>query len=333
VLGAYIAGERLLPDGARLDAAAVLRREPGAQLGVDLWNANLSDPEIEGAVRDVVGEELRRERLAAAGVGPDVLRQVDALAPQIRVLSPRAESGGEVSLRDRLPAIVGFSLGLVLWSAVLSGAGILLNSVMEEKSGRVLEILAASATTFELMGGKILGVAALAATLLGAWAALGTMALVNTAPGLAADLRAVLLTQNFLLYFGLYAVLGYVMYAAVFAGIGAFCETPRDSQALLGPVMLFLTVPIFFMGLALRDPEAPLLRILSWIPPFTPFIMLPRAAGEVPWWEIAGTLLLMSLVTVAVVQLSGRAFHAGALATGRPDPKAWLARRLWLRAR
>jgi ABC-2 type transport system permease protein len=62
---------------------------------------------------------------------------------------------------------------MVLWSAVLTGAGILLNSVMEEKSNRVLEILRLSATTTQLMGGKILGVAMLALTLLSAWSLIG----------------------------------------------------------------------------------------------------------------------------------------------------------------
>jgi ABC-2 type transport system permease protein len=159
-LSPYIAGARTLPDGRKLDAAAVLHRE-GDRVAIDLWNANLSDASIEGAVRAAVREELRREQLARAGLSASLLAQVEAISPTVRVLSPKAREGGEVSLRDRLPALVGFVLGLVLWSAVLTGAGILLNSVMEEKSNRVLEILAASATTTELMGGKILGVAML----------------------------------------------------------------------------------------------------------------------------------------------------------------------------
>ena len=321
----FIAGDRTLPDGRTLDAAAVLHNE-GGRVSIDLWNANLSDAAIEGAVRAAVREELRRERLASAGLSPALLREVENLTPEVRVLSPKARQGAEVSLRDRLPAIVGFVLGLVLWSAVLTGAGILLNSVMEEKSNRVLEILAASATTTQLMGGKILGVALLALTLLSAWSIIGVGVLVTRGPGLAEDLRAVLLGEGFLVYFALYAVLGYVMYAAAFAAIGAFCESQRDAQALLGPIMLLLTVPVLFMGLALREPDAPALQVLSWIPPFTPFIMLARAAGDPPWWEIAGTLALMAVTTVAVVAISGRAFHAGALSTGRPNPKAWLAR-------
>jgi ABC-2 type transport system permease protein len=331
VMRPYIAGERTLPDGTQLDAAAVLYRD-GDSVAVDLWTANLNDAELEGEVRAALRDELRKDRLMAAGMSPDFLARIQAITPKIRVLSPRAHQG-EVSFRDRLPAIVGFALGLVLWSAVLTGASILLNSVMEEKSNRVLEILAASATTVELMGGKILGVACLALTLLGAWGLIGASVLLSRFPGVGADLQAVLFGEGFLLYFALYAVLGYLMYAAAFAAIGAFCETTRDAQALLGPVMLLLTIPVFFMSLALREPDAPILRILSWIPPFTPFIMLPRAAGEVAWWEIAGTLALMAAFTALVVQLSGRAFHAGAISTARMSPKAWLARRFGKRPR
>ncbi|HEX8570007.1 MAG TPA: ABC transporter permease [Caulobacteraceae bacterium] len=320
----YIAGERTLDGGAPLDAAAVLHRGPDGAVAVDLWNANLNDPTIEEAVRTAVREEVRRERLAQAGVSRDVLRQVEDVAPAVRVLSPKAQQGGEVSLRDRLPALVGFVLGLLLWSAVITGAGILLNSVMEEKSNRVLEILAASATTTEIMGGKILGVAALTATVLGGWAVLGLLALNIGMPSFARDLSGAIVSNGFLGYFALYAVFGYLMYAAIFAAIGAFCETTRDAQAMLGPIMILLTVPILFMGLALKEPNAELLRILSWVPLFTPFLMMARAAGELPWWEIVGTLALMAITTVLVVQLAGRAFHAGALSTSKPSLKGML---------
>ena len=320
----YIAGDRTLPDGRELKSAAVLH--PTAEgVGIDLWSANLGPSEIQRAVRSAVREEVRRDQLVRAGVSPDLLTRLDKVAPEIRVLSPRAAAGGEVSLRDRLPSIVGFGLGVLLWSVVLTGAGVLLNSVMEEKSNRVLEILAGSASTTEIMGGKILGVALLTLTLLAAWFGLGAFALLAGAPGVASDLIGTLASRGFLFYFAAYAILGYVMYAAIFAGIGAFCEGPRDAQTLLTPIMLLLTVPIVFMAQAIRDPDSTLLQVMSWLPPFTPFLMLGRAGGDLAWWEVAGTLVLMLLTTALVLQLSGRAFRAGTLSTGKPDPKAWLA--------
>jgi ABC-2 type transport system permease protein len=168
--------------------------------------------------------------------------------------------------------------------------------------------------------------------MMGLWATLGTFALLQAAPGLAGTVGEVLLSRGFLVYFVLYAVLGYVLYAAMFAGIGAFCETPREANTLLTPVVLLATVPILFMSLAVRDPGSPLLQILSWIPPFTPFLMLARAGSEVAWWEIAGTLLLMLVTTAFVVQLSGRAFRAGALSSGPVDLKGLMTRLMRRRA-
>jgi ABC-2 type transport system permease protein len=230
-----------------------------------------------------------------------------------------------VSLRDRLPAIVGFAMGMLLWSVVLTGAGILLNSVMEEKSSRILEVLLASASTTEIMGGKIAGVALVTLTVMGVWASIGGYLLVTGAPGLAGDLGAVLLGRGMLWYFAVYLIGGYLMYAAAFAAIGAFCETTREAQTLLGPVMVLLTAPVLFMTLAIRNPDAEVLRILSWVPPFTPFIMAARAGGEPPLWEIAGTTAVMALTTAGVLWLSGKAFRAGALSTVKLDPRALLA--------
>lgn len=320
----YVAGERTLPGGGELHAAAVLHPVPGG-LGVDIWSANLNSGEIEDAVRAAARDELRRDRLAAAGLAPDLLEQVDELRPEVRLLSPRAATGGEVSWRDRLPTYMGLGLGFLLWSVVLTGAGVLLNSVMEEKQNKVLEILAGSASTTEIMAGKILGVAALTVALLGVWVALGVFALFTAAPGVASEVVSTLGSRGFLFYFAAYATLGYVMYASAFAAIGAFCEGPRDAQTLLTPVMLLLFVPLFFMTQAIRDPDSTLLQIMSWIPPFTPFLMLGRAGGELAWWEVAGTLVLMVLTTALVLRLSERAFRAGTLSTGKPDPKAWLA--------
>ena len=322
----YVAGDRALPGGEELDGAVVLSRTgAGAGVAVDLWSAELDNDTVRDSVRAAMREVVRRERLAAAGLSPTLLQEVENLQPEIRELSPKAASG-EVSMRDRLPTVVGFALGIGLFLVIFAGAGLLFNSVMEEKSSRVLEILAGSASTTEIMGGKILGVAALTATMMLTWAALGGFALIQGAPGMAANVGDVLFGRGLLLYFGLYAVLGYVMYAAIFAGIGAFCDSPREAQTLLTPVILLATVPILFMTLAIRDPGSPLLQVLSWIPPFTPFLMLARAGSEVPVWEVAGTLLLMLVTTAVVVQLSGRAFKAGAISNGPVNWKAMLDR-------
>jgi ABC-2 type transport system permease protein len=230
--------------------------------------------------------------------------------------SPRAASG-QVSLKDRLPSLLGLGLAFVLFFAIFTGAGILLNSVIEEKSSRILEVLLSSATVPELLGGKILGVAGVAASIIAGWGLMGLLAIHRLAPDMVAEVGAALMTHGLVVWFALFFALGYLMYASVFAAIGAFCETVREAQALLGPIMLLITLPVMFLSLALEHPDAPLIVALSWIPLFTPFLMTARLASGPPLWQVVGALVLMAATTTAVVSLCARAFRAGALSTGR----------------
>ena len=192
--------------------------------------------------------------------------------------SPRAQSG-KVSFRDRLPGLTGFGLGMLLWAMTMSGAGILLNSVIEEKSSRVLEVLLASASPTEIIGGKIVGVAAVTVTVLTVWLSIGGFALSAASPHLLGDVASVVMRHGLFAYFAIYLIGGYLMYAALFAAIGSFCETTREAQTLLAPVMMLMSIPIVFMSQAITRPDAPILGVLSWIPPFTPFLMPARAGG------------------------------------------------------
>ncbi len=314
VFSPYLTGGKVLPDGRTLDAAAVIHGA-GEVPVIDFWSVNLTDRELEQAVQDAVAGAMRGERLRAAGLDAAAVRALDALEPRVASYSPKA-AARQVSIRDRLPGVVGFALGMLLWSVIFTGAGILLNSVIEEKSSRILEVLLASASATEIMFGKILGVAGVTATVLGVWAMLGGTGLAIMNPGIAADVMAVLLDKGLIFYFAVYLVGGYLMYAAIFIAIGSFCETTREAQTLLGPVMIFLMVPVLFMSQAIRRPDAPLLEALSWVPPFTPFLMVARAAGEPPLWQVAGTGVLMAATTVAVVWIASRAFRTGALSSG-----------------
>ncbi len=309
----------------RLDSVLVLSGRDDA-ITMDLWSRNLAAPVLENDLKQSVGEIMRERALARAGVSAQTLQAADALKPAFNSLSPKAASGEKVSLRDRLPTFVGLAAGLLLWSMSLTGASILLNSVIEEKSSKILEVLLSSASVPEIMGGKILGVAGLTLTVMGIWAMGGWLALINFAPGLAGDLIAVLLGKGLILFFAVYLIGGYLMYAALFAGIGAFCESQRDAQTLLGPIIMVMTIPMIFMGQAIRAPDAPILSALSWFPPFTPFLMPIRIASDLSPVQVAGTTVLMIVTTIVIVAFSTRAFHVGALATGKVDLKTLVGR-------
>jgi len=325
VLRRMLSGDAERDPAARaFDAAAVLSGK-GANVSLDLWSINLANGQFEAMVRSDLAEALRRQSLIDGGVSPRLIDSADAAEPKVALYSPKTEEQGQVSLRDELPSLLGFGMGILLWAVILTGAGLLLNSVIEEKSSRILEVLLTSASVPEVMGGKILGVMGVAGTVLTFWLSLGAIGARVAAPGLLGQIAAVVIGKGLIVYFGLYLIFGYVMYASIFAAIGAFCETTRDAQTLLGPLMLILSVPLIFMAQAITHPDAPVLTALSWIPPFTPFLMVARAANDPPVWQIAGTLALMLATTTVVVWISGRAFRAGALTVGKVDRRAVLA--------
>lgn len=304
--------DKSTPDDQRLDAVVFLTRQDGRP-AAQVWTGRANDSDVGDFVRSALRTGYREEMLVSAGVAPALVEQIESFRPDVKAFSPNAASGGEVSMRDRLPSFIGLGAGFLLWSLVLTGASILLNSVMEEKSNRILEVLLSSASATEILTGKVLGVAFLTLTVLAAWGGLGGFVLLSAAPQTAVQVGQVLLHQGLVFYFIAYMVGGYLMYAVLFAAIGAFCETPRDAQTLMGPIMMVLIVPIMVMQMALTSPDAPVVKILSWIPFFTPFLMSARAPSDPPLIEIILTLIGMFATAALMVWIAGRAFRAGAL--------------------
>ena len=300
------------PKEQRLDAVVFLTRTPDGP-AARVWAARATDDTVEDFVRRALRDENRDTVLREAGIDAAVVERVDAFRPEINVFSPRSAGGGEVSFKDRLPGIIGLAFSFILWSLIITGASILLNSVMEEKSNKILEVLLSSASATEILTGKVLGVAMLTLSVLVVWGGIGAVGLITAAPSVAGDVAAVLMTDGLIFYFLGYIVGGYLMYAVLFAAIGAFCETPRDAQTLMGPIMMVLVVPLLVVQMALVNPDAPAVKFLSWVPFFTPFLMSARAPSGPPLIEIIGTMAGMFAVALLMVWLAGRAFRAGAL--------------------
>jgi ABC-2 type transport system permease protein len=301
-----------VPEADQLDSVVLLNRIDGKPTA-RVWTRRATDDTVEDFVRDALKDANRREAFEQAGINAAVVEETERFRPDITALSPKSATGGEVSFRDRLPMIIGLVSGFILWSQVITGASILLNSVMEEKANKILEVLLSSASATEILAGKVLGVAMLTGTVMLVWGGIGAFGLLAANSETAAMVGEVLIEGGMLGYFIAYAVGGYLMYAVLFAAIGAFCETPRDAQTLMGPIMMVLTVPIFVMVMAAQTPDSPVVQILSWIPFFTPFLMSARAPSEPPMIEVVGTMAGMFGFALLMVWIAGRAFRAGAL--------------------
>ena len=301
------------PREDRIDSVVFLTRDAAGKPSARVWTRRATDDTVEDFIRDALKSANRRQVFQAAGIDGAVVTETERFQPEVTAFSPQSASGGKVEFRDRLPTIIGLASAFILWSLIITGASILLNSVMEEKSNKILEVLLSSASSTEILTGKVLGVALLTLTVLLVWAGIGAAGLIASFPETARDIGTIVMEDGMILYFAAYAVGGYLMYAVLFAAIGAFCETPRDAQTLMGPIMMVLVIPIIVVQMALRTPDAPLVKILSWVPFFTPFLMPARAPADPPMYEIIGTMAAMFAMALVMVWIAGRAFRAGAL--------------------
>jgi ABC-2 type transport system permease protein len=216
-------------------------------------------------------------------------------------------------------------LVMMLFFALLPTGHILLRSVIEERTNRVIEVLVSSVTPFELMLGKILGLGAVGLTLLASWAAAGvilSLSLGRALPVSAADIGM------FVLYF----VPGYFLFAALLGTIGSVVSSEREAQPFLTPLSLMLVFPVM-MGIAIaQSPDHWLARALSFFPLLTPSLMLFRFAIKAPpAWEIAATWLVLVGSTIAMSWAAARIFRVGILLTGKRPTFPEIVRWAWSR--
>ncbi len=315
---------------------------PGSTNELRYWCANQADTGLRQAVEQVLRSEFRRREYRRLGLDPEVVRRVERLGLPVSVLNPRKAVGEErVGMSDTLRQWAPSLFVYLLWVGIFAISQMLLTGVIEEKGNRVIEVLLSSVTPGELMMGKLAGIAAVGLVMVSAW--LGSLVGValwqagagagsaGPAGSLTRDIVNLLDSTPLLPGFIGYFLLGYLLYAAVFLTAGSLCNTLKEAQNLMAPLMLILMVPLFLMPFIPRDPNGPLATALSWVPWYTPFVMLNRLGADPPMRDVVGTLVLLLVFTAGVLWACGRIFRHSILRTGQPP--RWLELWRWLRGR
>ncbi|MBM3215177.1 hypothetical protein FJZ36_09720 [Candidatus Poribacteria bacterium] len=325
---------RQIADG-RLFAYFVIGPDPvtGSD-GTRYVSKNLTDTSLRDWYAWRASEVVRERRIERQGLTSEIAGWLSA---PLSFVGEVVGSGGATSaakasdkLRQWAPAIFVY----ILWVSVFSSAQMLLMNTVEEKSNRVLEVLLSSVSSLELMSGKILGMAATGLTIVGAWVAFfyaTTMALPRFFVGMP-DLGLAQIASDpvYLLLFLCYYIFGYFLYAALLVAIGSVCSTHKEAQNLMTPIVLALILPLLTLTPITRDPNGTLARILSFIPTFTPFVMMNRSAGPPEVWEYVVTTVELMLSVVVAFWAAGRVFRVGVLMTGKPPSLREIVR--WARA-
>ena len=311
----YLDGTLALPDGRMLYGALNIHRVAGDPI-IEYWSTNLSHDEPSNIARAAMRIAMQREALEAQGLPGAEADRLNDLEPQVAQFDPRPSAGtGQVTLRDRAPFYASLALAFILWSVIFSVANMLLSGVIEEKSNKILDTILTSVSPLQLLTGKLIGVALVSLTLFVFWGAIGgvllTMAAERAGDSILGQVAAAFLEPRLLVAFAVGFIAGYLMYGAIFLALGSLCESIQEAQTLLGPVALVLAVPMMLITPALDNPNAPIVEAASWIPIFTPFLLLVRAPSGLDWIEIAGMGGVMIVAVIIILWAAARVFRAG----------------------
>ena len=303
-----------------------------AEKAIKYVSANLTDEDLRSWFGDLASSVVRDRRLTEREIDPQVAQWVqEPLKFDLKKAGSDGDEAVDAQARVRqwAPAVFVY----LLWMAVFSISQMLLTNTIEEKSNRIMEVLLSSISPLQLMVGKIVGIALTGLTMVVAWV-LFFVGLVKGLPlimnlDMGFDLSGIAADPFFLVSFVAYFVAGYLFYAAILVAIGSVCNSLKEAQNLMGPVTVLMMVPLMTMVPIAQDPNGSLAQILSFIPLFTPFVMMNRAAGPPALWEYVATTALLLLSVAMVMWAAAKIFRIGILMTGKPPKPSEILR--WIR--
>jgi ABC-2 type transport system permease protein len=294
--------------------------------------STIASPGMLRDLRAAASEAVQAERLQRAGLDggavAELVRRVDV--DNARITGEGEERGDALST-----FLVAYMLAFVIYFVVtIYGVGVL-RSVLEEKTNRISEVLVSSMRSGHLMAGKILGVGAAALVQVTIWGL--ALALLTRSEALAARaglppgaLQALSLDAGTAFAFLGFFVLGFLVFAALFAALGAAVTSEQEAQSFQMILLLPLIVPLLFLVPLTSEPLGPLATALGLFPLTSPIAMPMRmASAAVPLWQTLAALALLAVALLGVAWLAGRVYRIGILSTGKRPTLRELGR--WLK--
>lgn len=249
-----------------------------------------------------------QNELNARGIDPSLAAFVQS---KVEIEQIKIEKSGEEGKQNFIVVFFSaFIFIMLLMMMVIYSGQLLVRSLIEEKSNRLIEILISSCTSEQLLAGKILGLSALGLTQIIIWSLIG-ITLVGGAviPPAAFDNILIMLV---------YFITGFVFYTTIFVGIGSIVTTEQEAQQMTTYISLILILPVVVAMPAIQNPESMMVKVMSYIPLTIPSIMLLRfKIAPVPLIDIIITLSIMFVSTIVTLKIAAKIFRIGILSYGK----------------
>lgn len=309
---------------------------------------------IEQGISNRIEDILEAEKLKRYDI-ENLAQILDEVKTSVTIQTFRNDESQEEDAQAKSSAVstfMGFALGMVLYMFLLIYGAMVMQSVIEEKNSRVLEVIVSSVRPFDLMMGKILGIASVAVVQILLWAVLvlgigalvmphlmpadvmesaqamqaGSLDTASAAAAVGIDpgmLHAVATAMDFgyvamiFTYLLLFLVGGYLLYSAMFAAVGSSVDSIQDAQQLQTPIMIPIMLGFFVAMSVMNDPNSSIAFWFSLIPFTSPIVMIARIPCGIPVWEIVLSLVLLYASFVVMVWLAARIYRVGIFMYGK----------------
>ena len=316
-----------------------------------------SSMSVEENIQSQIQGILRTERLKRYNLEnmDQILADANVRVNNLQTLknNDQEDESGMEKTSTTASWLMGLVLGMLLYFILIVYGQQVLQSVIDEKQTRVLDVMVTSCTPFELMMGKILGIAVVAALQIVIWAVLviGASAFVmplitgqadmeavtaaamatSGSPemaGLMAKVTNVSYLAGLFLELLLYIVGGFLFYASMYAAIGSAVDTPQDAAQFNGIIMMPVIIAIMVMMSVMNDPNSDLVFWCSMIPFTSPIVMMARIPFGIPTWQVVVSLVVLFISFIAMTWIAARIFRVGVFMHGKKptwkDLGAWI---------
>ena len=308
---------------------------------VRLYTTSSSSIILEETIAAQIEKVIEKERLKEHNI-----ENLDEILAKVKATVHLTTINKDATISSTMASsVIGMVLGFLLYFILSIYGGMVMNSVIEEKNSRILDVMVSTVKPFEMLMGKILGVAMVAATQIVVW---GVLLLLFSAvimpallpgnlidcvhqvqagadvsvlasqqdlsPGLIMALAAVLDTGHIAMIVVstlLFTIGGFLLYASLYAAVGASVDQAQDAQQLTILITLPIILSFIIMTLVVKDPNSPLVMWCSLIPLTSPVVMVARIPSGVPLWEVATSLVLLYTTFVVFVWGASKIYKVG----------------------
>lgn len=311
-----------------VEAVILINGDPATDdQALQIHSRNQVPADLVAIVENTVGNQVRQDKLAAYGI--DSLDRIIAdVQKPVHAITMQRDSDGSTKITNAdIATAAGFLFTFLIYMFVMSYGAMVMQSVMEEKTNRIVELMVSAVSPFQLMLGKIVGIALVGLTQLAVWTLMLTAILTAAGQmfgtggtGEATMMLSALMNLPFFeitLLFILFFIGGYLLYASLFAAIGASINAQEDAQQFMTPMIVIMVFAMYAGLYSAENTNGPLAFWSSMFPLTSPIVMMVRIPHGVPLWQELLSLGLLFGTCLACVWISGKIYRIGILLYGK----------------